>query len=61
MPTFDQSTIFEKTMSGDDIEHGIVKDLFYVILLRMGNGEVIEILTMDRHRWRDAMGRILWP
>ena len=33
-------------MSGDNIECGIVKDLLYVILLRMGNGEVIEILTM---------------
>ena len=46
MPTFDQSTISEKTMSGDNIEHGILKDLLYVILLRMGNGEVIKILTM---------------
>ena len=33
-------------MSGDNIERGIVKDLLCMILLRMGNGEVIEIMTM---------------
>ena len=33
-------------MSGDNIERGVMKDLLYVILLRMGNGEVIEILTI---------------
>ena len=46
MPTFNRSTISEKTMSGDNIERGILKDLPNVILLRIGNGEVIEILTM---------------
>ena len=33
-------------MNGGNIERGIVKDLLYMILLRMGNGEVIEILIM---------------
>ena len=34
-------------MSGSNVEHGVVKDILYVILLRMGNGEVIEIMTME--------------
>ena len=41
-----QSTISKEAMSGDNIERGIIKDLLYMILLRMGNGDVIEIMTM---------------
>ena len=41
-------------MSGDGIERGVVKDLLYMILLRTGDGKVIEIMTMGStsvERW----------
>ena len=49
-------------MSGDNIERGVVKDLLYVILLRMGNGEVMEILTMGSTSVeRCDGGDFVWP
>ena len=65
--TFDRSMISKQTMSRANIEHGIVKDLVYIILLRMGNGQVIEILTMvstlvERCEGKDFMAmRIISP
>ena len=33
-------------MSGSNVEHGIVKEVHYVILMQMGNGKVGEIMTI---------------
>ena len=33
-------------MNGSNIKHEVVRDIPYVILLRMGDGEVIKIMTM---------------
>ena len=47
----------DANMSGSNIEHGIVRDVPYVILMRMGNGEVIEIMTIGSTSVEECGGR----
>ena len=33
-------------MSGSNVEHGVVRDVPYAILMRMRNGKVVEVMTI---------------
>ena len=44
-------------MSGLNVVHGIVKEVPYVILMRMGNGKVVEIMTIGSTSIEECGGR----
>ena len=46
-------------MNGLNVE-GIVSNVTYIILMRLGDGELVEIRGSDRHRWKDAEKEMWW-
>ena len=59
MTTFKRLRVADVPMSGSNVEHAIVKDVPYVILMRMDNGKVVEIMAIGPASIEEGGGREL--